>query len=121
MKDRRSSKGSKGGRPLVQRRATAPGKSSTVQKRYGHLVQAKRGPSEAQVHKAAVKGISGAGTSLPHADKIQASFGIHEVSGIQAHLGPAAKDACDAMGAEAYATSESVAFRGYTGLAHDCT
>jgi hypothetical protein len=58
----------------------------------------------------AAGGVEGAGGALPHADAIQASFGRHDVSGIQSHVGGAAATASSALGAEAYATGNSVAF-----------
>lgn len=64
-----------------------------------------------QVHAAAARGISTPTTSLPHADAIQASFGpTHDVSQIQAHVGGAATEACQGMGASAFATGSHVAF-----------
>ncbi len=48
----------------------------------------------------------------PHHDRIQAAFGAHELGGVQAHVGGAARDASEQIGAEAYATGEHVAFRG---------
>ncbi|MCC6999546.1 MAG: DUF4157 domain-containing protein [Deltaproteobacteria bacterium] len=63
------------------------------------------------IHSAAEHGVSGAGGALPHADKIQAAFGSDfDVSGIQAHVGGAAAEACDTMGASAFATGDHVAF-----------
>ncbi|HRC58001.1 MAG TPA: DUF4157 domain-containing protein, partial [Kofleriaceae bacterium] len=62
------------------------------------------------VHAAAQSGISGAGGSLPHLDAIQASFGRHDVSGVSAHTDGAAANSTSAMGAEAYATGNHVAF-----------
>lgn len=62
------------------------------------------------VHAAAAHGISGNGGSLPHRDAIQASFGHHDVSGIQAHSDANAAAGSRAMGAEAYATGSHVAF-----------
>lgn len=59
---------------------------------------------------AGARGISGASTALPHADAIQRSFGRHDVSGIQAHLGGEASAASMTLGAEAYATGNHVAF-----------
>jgi hypothetical protein len=63
------------------------------------------------VHDAATTGIAGTASSLPHFDTIQEAFGHHDVSSISAHVGGAASDACDDMGAEAFATGSSVAFR----------
>ncbi|MCB9734634.1 MAG: DUF4157 domain-containing protein [Deltaproteobacteria bacterium] len=70
----------------------------------------------AQVHEAARSGLAGGGGALPHLAAIQASFGRHDVSGIQAHTGGKAAAACDDMGAHAYATGNSVAFAGQPSL-----
>ncbi len=63
-----------------------------------------------QVHAAAAQGIAGGGGAMPHGDTIQAAFGGHDISGIQAHTGGAAQQANQAMGAEAYATGNHIAF-----------
>ncbi|MEZ4437389.1 MAG: DUF4157 domain-containing protein [bacterium] len=47
---------------------------------------------------------------LPHRDAIQTAFGRHDVGGIRAHVGGAATEAADTLGAEAYATGDAVAF-----------
>ncbi len=57
-------------------------------------------------------GVSGSGQPLPHLDRIQASFGDHHVTGVQAHIGGAAGDAAKQIGAVAYATGDHVAFDG---------
>ena len=49
---------------------------------------------------------------MPHLDTIQQSFGSHDVSSVQAHTGSEATQANEAMGAEAYATGNHVAFKG---------
>jgi hypothetical protein len=64
----------------------------------------------AGVHAAAAEGIRGSGGALPHMGAIQHSFGRHDVGGISAHVGGPAADAGKAMGAEAYATGNDVAF-----------
>jgi len=56
-------------------------------------------------------GVSGGGSALPHRDKIQASFGAHDVSGVDAHVGGPAGTAAESIGAQAYATGNDVAFR----------
>jgi len=71
----------------------------------------KRAVSERAVHKAAARGVAGAGGKLPHVDKIQQSFGSHDVSGIKAAVGGQAKEASEAIGAEAYASGDKVAFK----------
>ncbi len=60
----------------------------------------------------AAEGVSGPGISMPHRESIEAAFGHHGVRGIQAHVGGAAADAAAAIGAEAYATGDQVAFAG---------
>jgi hypothetical protein len=68
------------------------------------------------VHQAAVHGTSGAGGPYPYLDQIQRSFGRHDVSHVQAHVGQAATEGAEAMGAEAYTTGEQVAFAGTPSL-----
>ena len=70
-----------------------------------------QGDLSGDVHAHAAHGVSGGGGSLPHAAAIQASFGRHDVSGVEAHTGGAAAEANDAMGAKAYATGNAIAFR----------
>ncbi len=62
------------------------------------------------VHAAAARGVEGPAGQLPHLDKIQPSFGRHDVSHVHAHVGGAAAEASTAMGATAYATGDHVAF-----------
>lgn len=64
------------------------------------------------VHAAAEAGVRGSGGALPHREAIQRSFGRHDVAGVAAHVGGAAASASRAMGAEAYATGNDVAFAG---------
>jgi hypothetical protein len=47
---------------------------------------------------------------LPYLEQIQASFGHHDVTGVQAHHGTAASAAAHQLGATAYAFGNSVAF-----------
>ncbi len=75
-------------------------------------VQAKGGDASGAVHAAAERGTAGSGASLPHLDAIQSAFGHHDVTGVQAHVGGAAAEASQAMGAEAYASGNDVAFGG---------
>ena len=64
-----------------------------------------------QIKRAAVEGVSGSGGRLPYREKIQASFGVYDVTDVQAHIGGAAGKASDAIGATAYATGNHVAFK----------
>ena len=65
---------------------------------------------DAGIHAIAERGTAGSGGSLPYLDRIQRSFGGHDVSGVRAHVGGAATDAADQMGAVAYASGNNVAF-----------
>lgn len=64
----------------------------------------------AALHDTAAQGVAGGGGPLPHMDRIQEAFGRHDISGVRGHTGPAAAHATSAMGAEAYATGNDVAF-----------
>jgi outer membrane protein OmpA-like peptidoglycan-associated protein len=61
-------------------------------------------------HEVAAQGLSGSSTAMPHREQIQTLFGRHSIDGIAAHVGGPATTAAGAMGAEAYATGNSVAF-----------
>jgi hypothetical protein len=63
------------------------------------------------VHQIAASGTSGAGQALPHAGTIQRLFGRHDIGDVKAHVGGPAAVAADRLGATAYATGSSVAFR----------
>ncbi|HEU0036408.1 MAG TPA: DUF4157 domain-containing protein [Kofleriaceae bacterium] len=58
----------------------------------------------------AARGTAGSGGKLPHADIIQASFGHHDISGVEAHVGGGARDAAGELGAKAYASGNKVGF-----------
>ena len=59
----------------------------------------------------AAAGVAGPAETLPHGDAIQRSFGSQDVSDVRAHVGGHAADAADALGADAFATGNDVAFR----------
>ncbi|MEO1273771.1 MAG: DUF4157 domain-containing protein, partial [Myxococcota bacterium] len=67
--------------------------------------------SNEAVHQVASEGMSGGARSLPHLDAIQHSFGRHDVSGVQAHVGGAAHTANARLGSVGYASGNSVAFK----------
>lgn len=67
------------------------------------------GGPRGDVHTQAAEGLSGGGGTLPHLDRIQKSFGGHDVSDVQAHQGPEAARAARGMGAQAYASGDKVA------------
>ena len=64
----------------------------------------------ATVHAAAEAGVRGGGQQLPHLSRIQAAFGNHDLSGVQAHTGEQAAAANRQIGAEAYASGDHIAF-----------
>ncbi|HRE88091.1 MAG TPA: DUF4157 domain-containing protein [Myxococcota bacterium] len=64
------------------------------------------------VHAIASDGFEGPPSQLPHASRIQASFGSFDVSGIRAHSGDEARAANESLGSIAYASGDRVAFRG---------
>src|SRR5262249_4304847 len=57
-------------------------------------------------------GVATPSSALPHAAAIQAAFGKHDISGIQAHTGADAAASAKEMGAEAYATGDHVVLGG---------
>lgn len=65
---------------------------------------------------AAALGFRGEPQLFPHAARIQASFGHHDVSSIKAHVGGPAADAARALGATAYAAGGRVALPSDPGL-----
>jgi len=76
-------------------------------------LQAKEARSELQmkgIHERAADGVSGSGGALPYMDKIQAAFGAHDVSNVQAHTGGKAAEAAGSIGALAYTRGSDIAF-----------
>ncbi len=74
------------------------------------MKQAAEPAPDADVPAVAAAGVAGTGQPLPHLEPIQASFGRHDVSGVVAHVGGAAGEAAQQIGAVAYATGNQVAF-----------
>lgn len=73
----------------------------------------RRGSSDgdaSHVHAIAARGVGGSGEALPHLERVQASFGPHDLTGVEAHVGGAAGEAARAIGADAFATGRHVAF-----------
>ncbi|HUQ07185.1 MAG TPA: OmpA family protein [Kofleriaceae bacterium] len=62
------------------------------------------------MHETAARGVQGAGQQVPHHERIQSSFGRHDISDVRAHVGGVAADAAGSIGARAYATGNDVAF-----------
>lgn len=64
---------------------------------------------DGEVQRQAAQGVSGASEALPHRSRIEAAFG-RDLSHVGAHVGGPAAESSRAIGAEAYATGNSVAF-----------
>ena len=88
------------------------GKRSGTSALRGGRLQARGGLAGADPHAAADRGVSGSPTELPFLGAIQASFGSYDVSGVDAHTGGAAAEACGELGASAFARGDQVAFAG---------
>jgi len=84
----------------------------TLTEQLAQRLEAAGASAGGNVHAAAAHGTSGAPTALPHFEQIQRSFGRHDVSLVQAHVGGLAAEGARAMGAQAYATGDRVAFMG---------
>lgn len=73
-------------------------------------LQGREAPDAGDVASVAEHGVAKAASGLPHQDQIQRSFGRHDVSGVRVQTGGDAADASRAIGADAYATGDRVAF-----------
>ena len=62
------------------------------------------------VRRAARQGVATPAAALPFAERIQRSFGRHDLTRVRAHVGLAASRSAGAMGASAYATGGHVVF-----------
>jgi Domain of unknown function (DUF4157) len=94
-----------------------PGEAMPVQRKAmpmpswtSEQVQARGELGDDHVAAIAAHGVASASSALPHQEAIQRSFGSHDISGIRAQVGGEAASASDAIGAQAYATGNRVAF-----------
>ena len=69
------------------------------------------GGQAASVHGTARAGVARASQPLPHLDRIQSSFGRHDVSSARAEIGGPAAHANASMGALAYTAGDRIGFR----------
>jgi hypothetical protein len=60
----------------------------------------------------ALAGFQGAGSPLPHLDRIRRAFGRHDVNGARAYVGGPTRDAAGRLGGVAYASDGRVGFGG---------
>jgi hypothetical protein len=91
-----------------------PGKQTLTSQLDATPVQRRTNGAEANgaIHSAAALGISGPAGALPFRDQIQRSFGRHDVGHVKAHVDGNATEGAGAMGAEAFAAGDHVAFAG---------
>ena len=70
-----------------------------------------RGSRDPSTVPTAVAGVAAASSQLPHLDRIQSSFGRHDVSHARAAVGGDAGRAADQLGAVGYTVGDRIAFR----------
>lgn len=104
---RREASAAPGKRTLTEQLGPAPQTAAVQQK-----ANSPSGDTSQAVHAAAEQGIASSSTRLPFGDQIQRTFGHHDISSIQAHADEAAAASAGAMGAQAFATGNHVAFAG---------
>jgi len=96
---------------LTGRSWEKPGKVQTKPSKGKPKAADRSASGEMDIVETAERGFAGGGGKLPHLDSIQESFGSHDISGIKATVGGPAKEASEAIGAEAYASGDKVAFK----------
>jgi peptidoglycan hydrolase-like protein with peptidoglycan-binding domain len=107
----------------VARRKEVAGGGPSLARLFGPVTVQARGPVAAHsdedrddIRQAAATGVSGSNGALPFAADIQRGFGHHDVSNVKAHTDGAAAQGAGAMGAEAFASGNSVVFAGTPSL-----
>jgi len=107
-----SAGGAPGKRTLTQQLTPELQTGSVVQLLIQRGVSAAQADASQTVHAAAEHGIAGSSSRLPYADQIQRQFGHHDIGDIQAHTDESAAAGAGAMGAQAFAAGNHVAFAG---------
>lgn len=69
-----------------------------------------KGKGAGDVISTAKSAFQGGGSSLPHQAKVESSFGAG-MGNVQAYTGPAAKSACESLGAQAFTVGNQIAFK----------
>jgi hypothetical protein len=77
----------------------------------GQVQKAQEAVASRGVQHEAQRGVTNASEPLPHYATIQAAFGAHDVSGVRAEVGGAGGHAATAIGAQAYAVGDRIAFK----------
>lgn len=86
------------------------GNRAAVQRLDGERQSGAKDLSGASIDAVARRGAAGGGGALPFLERIQASFGRHDLSHVRAHTGPEASAASRALAARAYTRGSSVVF-----------
>lgn len=95
----------------VLRAQTSPSKPASTATNSGSAALAQsRELASADVDRIAKEGTAGASDPLPHGATIQACFGHHDISNVRTRTGGAAQAAAEALGANAYARHDRIAF-----------
>jgi hypothetical protein len=95
----------------------APGREKHLAHEAWHVVQQKQGDRLSEViRQAAHEGLRTPSNTLPYFQQIKQAFGRHDISRIQAHLGPEATKSSEAMHALAYASGNHIVFSGTPNL-----
>ncbi len=71
----------------------------------------KKDKRTSSVHRVAEQGLANANHPLPHRERIQESFGRHDISGVRAEVGGDAGRATKKLGALAYTSGDKIGFR----------
>ncbi|MCG8424934.1 MAG: DUF4157 domain-containing protein [Proteobacteria bacterium] len=95
------------GQNLVQAKCPACEAKKVAQKKAGP----KHATGPGAIQQSARKGLAGANQPLPHLERIQASFGRHDISNTRARVGGAAAEAGRDMGALAFTSGNQIGFR----------
>jgi hypothetical protein len=109
MRERRGPGGSASGEAGEVRGGAAAGKRA-VTDGFVQLKLRAAPAGEADAPDIAASGVEGMGGLMPYLDTLQPLFGKHDLGGVRAHTDGAAAAANHALGAEAFATGNDVAF-----------
>lgn len=94
---------------MSPRTGISPGRILQLQRAVGNGATVRMCQDAPSPQAVARRGLSGAGTRLPHGERIQAAFGDFDLADVRAHDDAAARTAADRLGAVAYASGEHVA------------
>lgn len=97
-------------RSLVKDRPAAVWRKIQRSDAFAEAMPHEKNAAAQKIRQAARQGVQTPTSTLPFVERIQQSFGRHDISQIQAHLGPEATESAKLMDASAYATGSHVVF-----------